>query len=72
VQNNSNSQNLQNAFALNAAGQPKTAMDILKENSAEKGTIRILTWNIDGLDEHHGDVQSRTIDVVEQIVDLAL
>ncbi|CAD7953114.1 unnamed protein product [Amoebophrya sp. A120] len=51
---------------------PRTALDIFRDAEAPRNTIRVLTWNIDGLDTENNDVIHRTVEgVVSTIVDKA-
>ena len=52
-----------------AAKKAPDAMDIMRQNQSPPGVLRLLTWNIDGLDQDHGDLIERCVSVIEYIVD---
>ncbi|CAD7957563.1 unnamed protein product [Amoebophrya sp. A25] len=55
-----------------SSGAPKTALDIFKEKQAPHGVVRLLTWNIDGLDDSCDDIVERLVNgVIDSIVELA-
>ena len=53
------------ASASSNQAQVNNAIDQLRLKGAGRNVLRLLTWNIDGLDQEHGDVVERLTGVIE-------
>eukprot|EP00392_Amoebophrya_sp_AT5.2_P002317 g2322.t1 len=51
--------------------QPPTARDLLLQKQSPAGTLRLLTWNVDGLDHADYCVERLVHGVIDTIVDTA-